>query len=730
MNSKRIKIIFLITCCFLLISGFIFANRNKTQIVIADNAYNLQVNTSNFLIWFSDDKGDIVVPMAETSGLYLNDSPVLKTKVLKNSEHSILFRVVNAEDETARVSISFLDGISKITVEPENDQINKVSLRFGGMPVAHGLGDAGAFEKSFNLIEPGKKTFNMANNGSTIRWLSTFIIFPKNNFAGVFFDRGKKSVTLGEETYQLNTEIKGKSTFYFFLGDNKDIYANYKKIRNEVGFEDIKPKSRLFELGWESWDALGWNTNQFTVREVLQKFHNEGYPIRWAVTGSGFWEKGGITTNFGKWGNSFPDAKAFKSWMNDNDIKWMIGLRTNFVPDGGPYIPLSDERDHNLTVNSYNGNPLSNEGLKNNYFLKDENGVPLRFTSKYFPQVPCYMLDGNQPGAALWFQQHYTLWDVDGIKEDTMMPVEYETSIFNKPKAKIASEGGLVMARNGEFVAPGTLMRINDTRVYQMEDRIPNNYLQYAASGAPNVYSDVVGTFNMRNLREIEANIRHAWLLSLTAGMAVGVYPEKWPVDKQELYKKAVNFHYSLVPYLYSAAMKSYETGFPYTLTPLSIAFANDNDAYNFDDFQWLIGESVLATPLLKNYKVGKRDVYLPAGVWYDWETGNRFSGPITIKDYKIPLQNTPCFVGGNGIVVLRKINSDDLICRVYDVGKEVVSDFYTLSEGNKYSINVLNTAFDTLKVVEAETGNPVAFYKGNNYIEFPIVEGSNYDIR
>ena len=52
-------------------------------------------------------------------------------------------------------------------------------------------------------------------------------------------------------------------------------------------------------------------------------------------------------------------------------------------------------------------------------------------TSDIFPIVPCYLIDGNKPNAASWFQKKYAKWEVDGIKEDTMMELEEETSIFN-----------------------------------------------------------------------------------------------------------------------------------------------------------------------------------------------------------------------------------------------------------------------------------------------------------
>ncbi len=727
MKPIEFKSLSLVLFCILFMSFSSTKNRKNT--VINDQQYSLQLHTPDFRIGFTSREGKVLVPMADSAGLFLNDSPIINSEIIRKSKEGLEIHVLNAKKQKAKVTVTFREGISTITVEPENQEKNKVTLRFGGMPLAHGLGDAGAYRKSFNLIHSGNSSYDISNNGQTIRWLSTFTIFPVNQFAGVFFDKGKKNVKLDENSYHLTTEINGKSTFYFFLGDNKEIYANFKKVRSELGFEDLRPKSRLFELGWETWDALGWNTSQTTVKNMLEKYHSAGYPIRWAVTGSGFWEEGATTTSFGKWGKKFPDASAFKAWMDEKDIKWMIGLRTNFVPSGGPFTPVSKKRDQNLKANWYSGNDLSDEALARDYFLKDEKGTPILLTSSTFPQVPCFMLDGDKPGAASWFQQKYTRWNVNGIKEDTMMPVGYETSIFTKPISEIEKEGDLVMARNGEFVSPGTLLRINDTKVVQMQQRIPNNYLQYAASGAPNVYSDVAGVFNMRNLNEVDANIRHSWLLALTAGMAVGVFPDEWPVDKQAIFKKTVDFHYSLVPYLYGAAMQSYLTGFPYTLTPLSIAYARDSLAVHFDDYQWMIGESVLATPLLKNYKTGKRDVYLPAGVWYEWETGNQFTGPAILSNYEMPLENAPCFVGGKGIVVLRELNSEDLICRVYEIGKKVESDFYTLSEGKKYTIKVLAADINSSTVVNTDTKLNVSYQKGNNYIEFPILEGQNYVI-
>ena len=554
-------------------------NITQSQVVqIKDSDFVLTINTKSLQFNFENIKGNTSVPHSATSGLTLDGFPIVSA-ILESDDNpqSKQFSVTTSNGGKAWLNIHFEGGIAKFIIVPATDEPTNISLRLGGMPLAHGLGDAGSYEEHFNLIENKKDTYPIINNGGGIRWASSFAIFPQNQLAGVFFDKGRKIVTVNNEMYSMSVTKEGESKFYYFLGTPEQIYASYKKVRNQEGYQDLKPKFRLFELGWESWDALGWNTNQKTVKEVLQKFREENYPIHWAVTGSGFWEEGGTTTSFGKWGAKFPNPEGFKSWMNDNDIKWMIGLRTNFVPAGGPYTPISNKRDRNLKGNSYNGNPLSDEVVKHDYFLKGPNGNLIKMTSQWFPQVPCFLLDGNINGAAHWYQRQYEKWKVDGIKEDTMMDIDSMTSIYNRPIAEIAKQGGLVMARNGAYTALGTLLRINDTRVGELSSRIPINYFQYAASGFPNVYSDVAGVHNMHNLEDIDRNIRHTWLLSLTSGLAVGAYPENWPENKQRAFKKAIDFHHSLAPYMYSAAIEGYLSGYPRTLTPLTIAYSKDS---------------------------------------------------------------------------------------------------------------------------------------------------------
>jgi alpha-glucosidase (family GH31 glycosyl hydrolase) len=283
----------------------------------------------------------------------------------------------------------------------------------------------------------------------------------------------------------------------------------------------------------------------------------------------------------------------------------------------------------------------------------------------------------------------------------------------------IAESGDLVMARCGAYSSSGTLTRVNDTNgAKSMTLRCPINYLQYAASGAPSVYSDTVGFGGMG---DVASTMRHAWLLALTGGMAVSDSPwnRGWSDSDQTDLKKAVDFHYELGPYLYSSAVESHNTGYPHTMTPLPIAFPDDPNTYDLASsanrqFQWMIGAALLAAPLLtKEYKTSnKMNIYLPEGRWIQYGTGEIYEGPGTLEDFNMPLEQVPAFIGGKGILLLRAPQDDALSMEVYSVSPtDTTHTFFFDADGTDSIIihNELKTrSIANAFVTDAETGNKI----------------------
>lgn len=690
--------------------------------------YAFKVDPVGFRFSLEDNQGHTMVQPNNLHGLHLNGQPIVE--IAKSDLALGEFVVRTADGQNAMVKVSLNGELVCLKVVPQNKGENEVSLSVSGMPLAHGLGDTGAWGPSFNLVRDKVHRYELKHDGGRQRWISSFVIFPQNDFAGVFFDAGDKAVTLGKDQYTMSLRKEGDMSFYYMLGDTKTIYKTYLSLRQKMAYPNIKPKFRLFELGWESWDALGYQTSAKTVRDMIATLLEEGYPIRWAVTGSGFWEDKGTTTSFGKFGPKFEDHRGFKAWLNDNDVKWMIGQRTNLVPSGGPYHTKAKNQDANSKTKVYNGNPASDEGLARGYFLKNEQGEVIEKASRWYPQIACYILDGRISKAAEWFVQSYQKWGVDGIKEDTMMDLGSHYDIYNGPSALIAQQGGLVMARCGSFSAPGTLLRINDTNgAASMQRRTPINYMQYAACGAPNVYSDTIG---FHGISHVEATLRHGWMMATTAGLAIGKQPAKWDRQQQTMFKRMIDFHYQLGPYLYDAAIKSYHEGYPYTLTPISIAYPHDREAAQTTHYQWMMGESILAAPLVKGYKSGKLDVYLPEGTWFDYDTGRQYEGPLLLDEYEMPLDKTPCFIGGKGVVVLRESDDSPLKAKIYPIVKDQTAFTFHYPDGMAKTVIELSALNDKTVVIDATAGKTIraAVEHQTGALSFSIYPGHNYKFK
>lgn len=124
---------------------------------------------------------------------------------------------------------------------------------------------------------------------------------------------------------------------------------------------------------------------------------------------------------------------------------------------------------------------------------------------------------------------------------------------------------------------------------------------------------------------------------------------EPWNYGHQSeaIIVKFINLRYRLMPYIYSCARKVTEAGTP-IMRAMIVDFAKDTVAAEQTD-QFMFGPALLVAPLVeKGARI--RKVYLPAGIWYDFWTGEKYSGKCWI-DVPAPLSNIPLFVKAGSII-------------------------------------------------------------------------------
>jgi len=99
--------------------------------------------------------------------------------------------------------------------------------------------------------------------------------------------------------------------------------------------------------------------------------------------------------------------------------------------------------------------------------------------------------------------------------------------------------------------------------------------------------------------------------------------PWEYGKDFMDAFRLADNMRYMLMPYIYTQAKHSSENGLP-MVRALFVEYPDDPGSWLVDN-QYLFGSDMLVAPLMENGD--GRDVYLPPGVWIDYQTGKSYEG-------------------------------------------------------------------------------------------------------
>ncbi len=129
-------------------------------------------------------------------------------------------------------------------------------------------------------------------------------------------------------------------------------------------------------------------------------------------------------------------------------------------------------------------------------------------------------------------------------------------------------------------------------------------------------------------------------------------------------FAKFANVRMNLVPYLYTEADDSASTGVP-MMRAMSLAFPGDATAATYDQ-QYLFGSQLLVAPITTQGQTVK-DVYLPAGEWYDFWNGGRALGD-GVKPYYAATDSIPVYARAGAVIPL---NLND----AYELGGTIGND-------------------------------------------------------
>ncbi len=175
--------------------------------------------------------------------------------------------------------------------------------------------------------------------------------------------------------------------------------------------------------------------------------------------------------------------------------------------------------------------------------------------------------------------------------------------------------------------------------------------LGLGVSGFPFVGSDIGGFVRMPSAelctRWLQVGVFYPFLRMHTEIATPDKEPWSFGWQFEAINKRAIELRYELLPYIYNVMQQASEIGVP-ALRPLFLEFPDDERAAAIDD-EFLFGSGLLVAPVLWEGAT-ERDVYLPAGDWYDYWTGKYYAGNTTIH-VSLTLNTIPIFVRGGAFI-------------------------------------------------------------------------------
>ncbi len=175
---------------------------------------------------------------------------------------------------------------------------------------------------------------------------------------------------------------------------------------------------------------------------------------------------------------------------------------------------------------------------------------------------------------------------------------------------------------------------------------------------------------------------------------------EPWEYDEGfvEEFRRIVELKYRLMPYVYAQARLCSQEGYP-MLRTLFFEYPEDPTSWLVED-EYMFGEDILVAPLMED--VPERNVYLPPGLWIDYQSGQRYEGA---RWHRIKVGEVPIIMlvkDGAAIPHVRLTQSTaemdwrEIELRVFGAGDSAAKGWFCLPKKARCTLCASNTRATT----------------------------------
>ena len=500
---------------------------------------------------------------------------------------------------------------------------------------------------------------------------SVCVPFLVSNYGyGLIWDNPSKTVIEpgfnGHTTW--TSDVGNRVSFFVIAGANFDeIYSGYRLL---TGPTPLLPKAAYGFIQCKQRYA-----SQAEVMAVAQGYRERHAPADMIVVDWFYFSKMGQMDMVP---DQWPDPAAMNHQLHEMGFQSMISVWPRFLP-GTRYYPLLLNNgwfEHLADGTPVNGLPYDKAGsdidttnpaaakwywsvIRQNFIEKGFDSIWADETEPDLPPDAAYFSAG--PGAR--YYNIYPLVHTGAIYDGFRRDETHRALILSR-------DAYLGIQRNGAMIWSSDIYPTWDT----LKRQIPTG-LDFTASGIaywtqdiggwqylpavhhpahpplldPSDCRDNVGGYD--DYPELYARwFEYGAFLPNFRTHGSRRYNEVWSYGKQAepILIKYLKLRYQLIPYIYSLAYQTNQTGAPF-MRALFMDFPDDPNVATIGD-EYMFGPSFLVAPVT-DQGANSRMVYLPAGAdWYNYWTNELIHGGQTIK-VDAPIDTLPLFVRAGSII-------------------------------------------------------------------------------
>jgi alpha-glucosidase len=622
-NSKAIENLLIAECCITVDDCGDFVQITTDQLKI--NVYD------NFMVDFYDMEGNILC----------EDYREKRKPFVRRGNGNLL------EEEGHKVL--------------ENVKENKVQVikKLMGNEKFYGLGDkTGNLNKrgyEYEMWNTDEVTPHVESHKSLYKSIPFFITLRDKVAFGIFVDNSYKSYfDMGKENseYYYFASEDGNLNYYFIYGPEMEgVITRYTELTGKT------PLPQMWSLGYQQ-SRWSYGTEQ-RVMEIAQNFRKHDIPIDVIHLDIDYMDGYRVFTFDDK---KFPDFKSMIEKLKS------MGIKIVTIIDPG--------------VKKDKGYSIYDEGLKNNYYVQDKDGIT--YVNEVWPGDSVYP-DFSDSSVRKWWSENQSIMikqGVSGIWNDMNEPASFKGPLPNELVFKNDGEesdhsefhnlyGHLMSKATYQGIKkysgkrPFVITRAcyagsqkyatvwtgdNQSFWEHLRLSIPM-LLNLGISGIAFCGCDV-GGFSFDCTAELLSRWIQVGCFSPLFRNHSGILTrdqEPWAFDAETLNinRKYIKLRYKLLPYLYDLMHEGEMNGLP-PMRPLVVHYSKDENVYNMND-QFLFGKNILVAPVVEQGK-RYRAIYLPEGKWFDYWTKEELDGEQVITR-NAPLDVCPIYVRQGSII-------------------------------------------------------------------------------